>query len=62
MLSIGPADLLAALDEQRQHGLLTNDSLLLAAARRAGVNQFATSDPNFDAVPELTIFKPDDVK
>lgn len=62
VLSIEPADLIAALDCQRQHGLLTNDSLLLTAARRAGVNQLATSDPNFDAVPGLTVFKPDDVK
>ena len=62
VLPIEPADLRAALELQRQHALLTNDSLHLAAARRTGLNLLATSDPNFDAVPGLTVFKPDDVK
>lgn len=62
VLALEPADLRTALELQRQHALLTNDSLHLTAARRAGMNLFATSDPNFDAVAGLTVFKPDDVK
>ena len=40
---------------------MTNDSLHLAAALRAGVTLMATNDSQFDAVPGLTVFKPDDV-
>lgn len=55
------ADFTQALALQRQHGLLTNDSLLLATALRAGVTRLATADPQFDGVAGLTVFKPDDV-
>ena len=58
------------LDEQRfrhaqamreRHGLLTNDSLVLAAAQSYGVTNLATRDEDFDAVPWLTVYKPSDV-
>lgn len=55
------SDFTEALALQRQHGLLTNDSLLVATALRAGVNRLATADPQFDGVTGLTVFKPDDV-
>jgi predicted nucleic acid-binding protein len=35
------------------HGLLTNDSLHLAAGLRAGVNFLATADSQFDTVPGI---------
>ena len=41
--------------------LLTNDSLNLAAGLRSGVNLLATADPQFDSVPDLTVFNPDDL-
>ena len=61
MLGIEQADFAKALELQQLHGLLTNDSLNLAAALRAGVNLLATADPQFDAVSGLTVFKPDDL-
>ncbi|MEI7936716.1 MAG: hypothetical protein WCK27_08520 [Verrucomicrobiota bacterium] len=56
-----PANFVKALELQRLHGLLTNDSLHLAAGLRAGVNFLATADPQFDTVPGISVFKPGDV-
>ena len=61
LLAIEEADFAHALELQRQHGLLTNDSLNLAAALRAGVNLLATADPQFDSLPGITVFRPDDL-
>jgi len=61
VLGVEEADFTKALELQRLHGLLTNDSLHLAAGLRAGVGLLATADPQFDAVPGLTVFKPDDM-
>ena len=61
VLAIEEADFAHALELQRQHGLLTNDSLNLAAALRAGVNLLATADPQFDSLPGITVFRPDDL-
>jgi predicted nucleic acid-binding protein len=54
-------DFAQALGLQKQYGLLTNDSLLVATGLRAGVGQLATADPQFDAVSGVTVFKPEDV-
>lgn len=61
VLGIEPADFAQALDWQRIHGLLTNDSLHLAAGLRAGVTSLATNDPQFDAMPGVKVFKAEDV-
>ncbi|MEI6782311.1 MAG: type II toxin-antitoxin system VapC family toxin [Verrucomicrobiota bacterium] len=61
VLAIEEADFAHALELQRQHGLLTNDSLNLASALRAGVNLLATADPQFDSIPGITVFTPDDL-
>jgi predicted nucleic acid-binding protein len=61
ILSLDATDLTLALELQRQHGLLTNDSLHLAAALRVNMTALATNDPCFDQVPTVTLFKPDDV-
>ena len=61
VLSIEVADFSKALAVQRLHGLLTNDSLHLAAGLRAGLTLLATADSHFDSIPKLTVFKPDDV-
>jgi len=45
-----------------RYGLLTNDSLILAAADLYGIEALATLDEDFDAVPWLTIYKPDDLR
>jgi len=56
-----PPDILVALELQKQHGLLTNDSLNLAIARRHGIKDIATADKSFDNVTGLIIYKPEDI-
>lgn len=61
--------LLLELDETRfhaqtirdQHGLLTNDSLILAAAQSYRITNLASRDDDFDEVPWLTVYKPEDI-
>jgi predicted nucleic acid-binding protein len=60
LLSLEAEDLLKALELQRLHGLMTNDSLQAAAAIRAGVSIIASNDPHFDLIPGMTTFKPND--
>jgi predicted nucleic acid-binding protein len=62
LLAIEGADFAHALKLQREHGLLTNDSLHLAAGFRASVNLVATADPQFDQIPGIQIAKPDDLQ
>lgn len=61
VLSLDAANLSMALQLQRQFLLLTNDSLHLAAALRANIRILATNDSCFDLVPNLTVYKPDDI-
>jgi predicted nucleic acid-binding protein len=56
-----PDDLMLALELQRQHGLLTNDSMHLAVARRLGVHGIATADSSFENVPGIIVYKPTDL-
>ncbi len=58
---VRPEDFVAALELQRQHGLLTNDSLNLAVAGRLGINEIATADANFDQIQGLLVYKPGDL-
>ena len=59
---IRPEDFLVALELQKQHGLLTNDALNLAAAQRLGLTEIATADSHFDHIAGLSVYKPDDLK
>jgi predicted nucleic acid-binding protein len=43
------------------HGLLTRDSLVLAAADEYGIDALATKDSDFDHVQWVTVYKPDDI-
>jgi predicted nucleic acid-binding protein len=43
---------------REQFGLMTNDSLLVAAAEVFGIDSLATNDSDFDAVPWLNVYKP----
>jgi predicted nucleic acid-binding protein len=61
VVSLDTEDLLKAVELQRMHGLLTNDSLLLAAAIRAAVSIIASNDPHFDRISEVTVYKPTDL-
>jgi predicted nucleic acid-binding protein len=61
VLAIEAADFAQAIELQQKYGLLTNDSLNLAAALRAARTLLATADAHFDSIPEISVFKPDDV-
>jgi len=50
-----------AQEMRQRHGLLTNDSLILAAADGFGITGLATRDDDFDNVPWLTVYKPGDI-
>ncbi len=54
-------DFVLALELQRAHALLTNDSLNLAVARRLAIRDIATADRNFDGVPDLAVHRPADL-
>ncbi|MBI4730165.1 MAG: PIN domain-containing protein [Acidobacteria bacterium] len=57
-----PEDVLTASQEFRQsHGLLVNDSVILAQMRRAGVTVLASADAGFDRVPWVRRVGPADV-
>ncbi len=58
---IRPEDFYVALELQKQHCLLTNDSLNLAVAKRLGIQEIATADANFDATQGLIVYKPSDI-
>ena len=40
------------------HGLLTNDSIIVALMQRHGITHLATNDDDFDRVPGITVWKP----
>jgi predicted nucleic acid-binding protein len=44
-----------------RHGLLTNDSLIVATMDEFGIHSLATRDNDFDHISELTVFKPSDI-
>jgi predicted nucleic acid-binding protein len=44
-----------------RHGLLTNDSLIVAAMEEFGIDSLATRDNDFDHISELIVYKPADV-
>ena len=57
-----PSDFYPALEFQSGQGLLTNDSLNLAVARRLGLHDVATADVHFDGVGGLAVYRPDDIE
>jgi predicted nucleic acid-binding protein len=59
--TVRPDDFFVALELQKQHGLLTNDALNIATARRLGINEIATADAHFDRIQGIIVYKPDDL-
>ena len=53
--------LLRSADIRREYGLLVNDSLVVAAARGAGIGQLASADPDFGRVKDLELYRPGDL-
>jgi len=60
--AVQPADFYPALEFQHAHGLLTNDSLNFAVARRLGLRDIATADNHFDGVGGLGVYRPEDIE
>lgn len=54
-------DFSLGLELQKQHGLLTVDSINLAVAKRIGMNEIATAYSHFDHIQGLIVYKPDDL-
>lgn len=50
-----------AQPERVNAGLLTNDSIIVAAMREYGISQIATNDRGFDAVAGISVFSPTDI-
>jgi predicted nucleic acid-binding protein len=59
--SVQPEDFLVALDIQERWGLLTNDALNLAVARRLNLEQIASADQAFNRVQGVIVYQPEDV-
>ena len=59
-----PADLgrcLRAGDVRVAHGLLTNDAVIVATMRDAGVTAIATADRDFERVEGIQVYRPSDL-
>jgi len=55
-------DIVEAMSIQREFGLLTNDSLLVAVARRINCESIASADKLFAGLRGLTVYEPSDIK
>jgi predicted nucleic acid-binding protein len=58
---LGTPDVLEAMRIQREAGLLTNDALLLAAARRLNCEAVASADRAVAQAPGFEVFAPADI-
>ena len=61
VLTTDEARLHRAQTIRARHGLLTNDSLIVAAMEEFGIRNLATRDNDFDHVSELMVYKPTDI-
>jgi predicted nucleic acid-binding protein len=57
----GAGDIIEAMRIQKEAGLLTNDALLLAVARRLNCEAVASADKSIAAAPGFSIFAPTDI-
>ena len=46
---------------RQEAGLLTNDSMIVAAMREYGLSFLASNDSDFERVRDITVFKPTDL-
>ena len=58
VMTIAPALLGAAAVISQQHGLLTNDALIVAIMQANGFTKIASGDADFDRVPGMTRYAP----
>ncbi len=63
-IQVLPADLgrcVRAADVRAAHGLFTNDSIIVATMRDAGVTAIATADRDFERVDGIEVYRPTDL-
>lgn len=58
VLTIAPSLIATAAVASQQHGLLSNDALIVAVMQSHGLSNLASSDADFDRVPGFTRFVP----
>jgi predicted nucleic acid-binding protein len=58
VLTLAPALLGTATLLSQQHGLLTNDALIVAVMQANGLSKLASADADFDRMPGLTRYAP----
>lgn len=58
ILTVSPAILAAGSALTQQHGLLTNDALIVAMMQHQGLTNLASEDADFDRVPGITRYAP----
>jgi len=58
---VGAGDILEALRIQKEAGLLTNDALLLATARRLNCEAVASADKTIARAPGFSVYGPADI-
>jgi predicted nucleic acid-binding protein len=58
ILAPKPYDVLAAADVSRQHGLLSNDALIVAIMRANGLTSLASHDADFHRIPGFNQYMP----
>jgi predicted nucleic acid-binding protein len=51
-----------AHEVRTEYGLLTNDSLVVAACFEHGIGLIATHDADFERIPRLAVFRPTDIR
>jgi predicted nucleic acid-binding protein len=55
---VGVEDILRSNEIKQQHGLLTNDAILVAVMERLGASALASNDPDFQTVGTITLYRP----
>jgi predicted nucleic acid-binding protein len=58
VITIAPALFAGAVVLSQQHGLLTNDALIVALMQANGLSKIASDDSDFDRVPGLIRYAP----
>ena len=60
--SVTRIDMLEAMSIQREFGFLTNDSLLIATARRLNCDSVVTADRAFERLRGFLVYAPEDLR
>jgi predicted nucleic acid-binding protein len=58
VLPVSGMNVSRAADFSRQHGLLTNDAIIVAVMQAQGLTALASLDADFDSVPGITRYAP----